>query len=263
MELSFTLRDAELESWRQNHYLVLPNVLSGPTLEALQSWTDELIEWPETPGKWMKYYERTETQRQLCRVENFVPFHPQYAELLCGPSTLEVVSSLMGEAAVLFKEKINLKLAGGAGFRAHQDAPAFDSFGHRYHITAMVAIDDSVLSNGCLEVSDPLDPDVFLPQADDKSLSDEAIEALSWRPVEVNAGSMLFFDSYLPHRSPPNHSGRSRRAVFATYNRASEGDVRDRYFEEKRRVFPPECERDPNVDYSQIRSVFNVGNPIR
>ena len=36
---------------------------------------------------------------------------------------------------ILFKEKINLKLAGGQGFAAHQDAPAFDLFGQSAHLT--------------------------------------------------------------------------------------------------------------------------------
>ena len=34
-------------------------------------------------------------------------------------------------------------------------------------------------------------------------------------------------------------------------------------YEEKRKWFPPECERDPNKDYSQGAKVFNVANPIK
>ena len=34
-------------------------------------------------------------------------------------------SALLGEPAVLYKEKINYKLPGGAGYSAHQDAPAY------------------------------------------------------------------------------------------------------------------------------------------
>ena len=197
MDWSSLIGASELEVWRTHNYLVLPNVLRGADLVNLRRWTDEVINWPETPGKWMKYFEGGGDTRQLCRLENFVPYHKNYAELLMGETTLSAVSVLMGEPAVLYKEKINLKLAGGSGFRAHQDAPAFDTFGHGYHITAMVAIDDSTQTNGCLEVSDPLATGVLLPQTHDKSLSDEAIETLDWRPVEVGAGSIVFFDSYL------------------------------------------------------------------
>ena len=38
-------------------------------------WADELARWPETPGKWMKYFETATDQRDsrmLCRVEYFL-----------------------------------------------------------------------------------------------------------------------------------------------------------------------------------------------
>ena len=75
----------------------------------------------------------------------------------------------MSEPACLFKDKINLKLPGGAGFGAHQDAPAFSTFGQRYHITMLVALDDQRDDNGGLEVSDPVRG--LLPQASDGTLA--------------------------------------------------------------------------------------------
>ena len=62
----------------------------------------------------MKYFEKTEHDgRQLCRIENFVPYHKALCDLLTGPTTIAVLAKLFGEDAVLFKEKINFKLAGG------------------------------------------------------------------------------------------------------------------------------------------------------
>jgi len=54
--------------------------------------------------------------KQLCRVENFVNFHAPMSAL-CHGSIQAGVSELFEEPAVLFKEKINYKHAGGAGFR--------------------------------------------------------------------------------------------------------------------------------------------------
>jgi len=56
----------------------------------------------------------------------------------------------MAEPAVLFKEKINYKQPGGAGYAAHQDAPAYlDS---RQRVTCLLAIDAAPDTNsGCLE----------------------------------------------------------------------------------------------------------------
>jgi hypothetical protein len=41
----------------------------------------------------------------------------------------------------------------------------------------------------------------------------------------------------------------ARRVLYATYNRAAEGDHRVRYFADKRKNFPPDIERDPNKTY--------------
>lgn len=55
---------------------------------------------------------------------------------------------------MLFKEKINYKLPGGRGFAPHQDAPAFASFGQRYHGTLLVSVNRATPENGCLEMSE-------------------------------------------------------------------------------------------------------------
>lgn len=38
------------------------------------------------------------------------------------------------------------------GFPAHQDAPAYVSFGLNYHVTCLLAADEATEENGCLEV---------------------------------------------------------------------------------------------------------------
>ncbi|WP_269570239.1 phytanoyl-CoA dioxygenase family protein [Legionella tunisiensis] len=92
-------------------------------------------------------------------------------ELANGERTLQLVSQLMAEQAVIFKEKINYKFPGGGGFKAHQDAPAFISFDQRFHITMMLAIDDCTLENGCLQVvKGGANKPVILPQEADGSI---------------------------------------------------------------------------------------------
>jgi len=253
----------ELASWRRDHLLVLPSVFDARALGALARWTADLQARPETPGKWMKYFESGETDRQLCRVEDFVPHHDGFAALLTAGPLLTMLGQLMGEPAVLFKEKINFKLPGGAGFTAHQDAPAFTAFDQSYHLTVLVAVDPSDRSNGGLEFAEPVEVGRTLAQRPGGAIA-EAVEAsLTWRPVDLPAGSIAVFDSYIPHRSPANASPSARRGLYITYNRASEGDRRADYFADKRATFPPEIERVPGVDYLANAGRYNVGNPIR
>jgi ectoine hydroxylase-related dioxygenase (phytanoyl-CoA dioxygenase family) len=51
--------------------------------------------------------------------------------------------------------------------------------------------------------------------------------------VEVRAGETLWFHSRTPHRSGPNRSSIARRALYPTYNAASEGDRREDYYRQK------------------------------
>ena len=116
--LELKLTPAHVADWNRDHVLVVRKPFSDAQVAQLRGWVDEISSWAETPGKWMKYFETSKTtgQRQLCRVENFIPFHPELRDLLYGDSIKIALHQLMGEPANLFKEKINFKLSGGAGF---------------------------------------------------------------------------------------------------------------------------------------------------
>jgi phosphonate degradation associated HDIG domain protein len=259
---SAPLREEQLEFWRTHGYLKIEGHLDTFECAALSAWVEDLRARPETPGKWMKYFERAANgDRQLCRVENFIQYHEGFDRLITGPRTLAMVSALFGEGAVLFKEKINYKLPGGAGFAPHQDAPAFTSFAQSLHITLMISVDATTPDNGCLEVAPHPGGRTTLPLAADLTIDPDTTGSLAWFPITTAPGDLLFFDSYLPHRSASNRTGAPRRALYLTYNKAAEGNVRDAYYREKRAAFPPDVEREPGKDYGDT-GVFNVGNPI-
>ncbi len=258
------LDQSTLTFWTENRYLVIRDALTAEQVNQLKNWTYDLEYRDETPGKWMKYFETgPDGRRQLCRVENFIPYHAGLRDWLAGEDTLAALSKLFDEEAVLFKEKINFKLPGGSGFKAHQDAPAFKIFGQTFHITMMLAVDAADEHNGCLEVAHAPSHRTLFEQDRDMTIAPSLAAGMSWTPISVQPGDVIFFDSYLPHRSSENRTQNARRALYVTYNGQSEGDVREAYFREKRRGFPPEVERDKNIDYEGIPSLFNVGNPIR
>jgi phosphonate degradation associated HDIG domain protein len=253
---------AQASFWRAHGYLHLDGALDARACAELAAWVDDLAERPEAPGKWMKYFEPIGGRRRLCRVENFIQYHEGLDRLIAGPRTLAMVSALFGEPAVLFKEKINFKLAGGAGFAPHQDAPAFASFGQTLHITLMISVDATTPENGCIEIAPHPSDRVALRTAADLTLAPDVVDSLAWTPLPTSPGDVVFFDSFLPHRSGPNQTTQPRRALYVTYNKAAEGNVRDAYYREKRAVFPPDVERAPGKDYGDS-GVFNVGNPIK
>lgn len=81
-------------------------------------------------------------------------------------------------------------------------------------------------------------------------LTEEVSAKLDWRPAPVDPGDLLFFDSYTPHHSEENTTGRPRRALYLTYNAASLGDHRARYYADKRDEFE---RAGPDFDGERVR----------
>jgi hypothetical protein len=212
---------------------VVVDVLPRSTRALLASWADEVAALPDSSGV-LQHREQTHTGAQLCRSEHFVDVHAQLRALLTSGPMLDAAAALLGEPAVLYKEKINHKLPGGAGYSAHQDAPAYPMIAD--HVSAMVAIDDADGENGGLEVVSGCF-DQILP-TDERGCVDRSVAAtLHWQAVPVPAGTTLWFHSRTPHRSGPNRSSRPRRALYPTYNAAREGDRRAEYYAAKADAF--------------------------
>jgi hypothetical protein len=203
---------------------------SHDDVEVVRAWVDEVAAWPDD-GPWLHHRELTDAGPQLCRTENFVPFHDGLRALLTTGLMLATASALLEEPAVLYKEKINYKLPGGAGYAPHQDAPAYRFV--ETHVSCMVAVDDARVGNGCLEVVSGRHQAV-LPMDDVGCIHPDVVADLDWTPVEVRAGETLWFHSRTPHRSGPNLGPTPRRALYPTYNAAAEGDLRAAYYEQKR-----------------------------
>jgi len=245
------LTTAQLEKFRDAGYVLVRGMYSAEETRQISDWTDELAARAEERGRIMKYFEtsRHDGSRILCRIENFVPYHQGFRQLITARRMHQAVCELLGEPAVLFKDKINFKLPGGDGFREHQDVQAGWSEYADIHITAMVAIDATNEQNGSLEMMPGMHNLGLLGQMW-APLTDADTGHLPYQPVHCAPGDTVFFDSYAPHRSAPNRTEQARRVLYLTYNKAAAGDSREKYYAEKRKNYPPDIERDPNRKYS-------------
>jgi Phytanoyl-CoA dioxygenase (PhyH) len=228
-------RTGMIEHFRE-HGWVAVEALDPTQTAALAGWVDEVATLPDGSDGVLQHFEGTDAGPMLCRSENFVPIHDDLRALLCRGRLVEVAGALLGEPAVLYKEKINYKLPGGAGFSPHQDAPAYPLI--QVHVSAMVAVDGADEANGGLEVVSGRYDEV-LPLDARGCIDASVADRLDWTPVPVRAGQTLWFHSRTPHRSGPNLSERPRRALYPTYNAASEGDLRSAYYDAKRLAFAP------------------------
>jgi len=241
---------SQLAAFRRDGFLVMRHFLSAADMRDVVRWTDEVVSWPEIPGRHMVYYEddRNEPGRRvLSRVENFCAYHTGFDALLNDGPVLGMVSALFGERAVLFKDKINFKMPGGDGFKSHQDVQAGGDPYASLHITLLISIDAANEENGCLELVAGAHRGGLLGESW-KPLDDAGVP-LRYESCRTDSGDAVFFDSYVPHRSAPNRTASPRRVLYVTYNKASEGDCRARYYADKRSSFPPDVEREPGRDY--------------
>jgi 2-aminoethylphosphonate dioxygenase len=245
------LSAAQLEQFRRDGYLLVRGMYSPEEIRQISDWTDELASRTEERGQIMMYFESSQHDgsRILCRIENFVPYHEGFSQLITTRRMHHAACELLDAPAVLFKDKINFKLPGGDGFREHQDVQAGWNEFADIHITAMVAIDETSEQNGSLEVIAGMHKRGLLGQMW-APLTAADTGYLPYQPVHCAPGDTVFFDSYAPHRSAPNRTSRARRVLYITYNKAAAGDSRLKYYAEKRKNYPPDIERDPNKNYS-------------
>jgi 2-aminoethylphosphonate dioxygenase len=246
------ISQADVETFRREGFVIKRNFLGAEEARQIAIMTDEIARWPEVAGKYMMYFETSLTrpgERLLSRMENFFPYHAGFQALLTGPKLLGGATWLFGEPAVLFKDKINFKLSGADGFKAHQDVQAGWEKYANLHITAMVTIDVAILENGYLEIACGHHRRGSIGRKWEP-LTDADTNGMAFVPCITGPGDVVFFDSYTPHRSGPNLSANPRRVLYITYNRRSEGDCRLQYYADKRKSYPPDCERVPARQYS-------------
>ncbi len=241
-----------MSDFRRDGFLVVRRMYGQEEMRQIVSWTEELAALPEVPGKYMMYFEDSLLEpgkRVLARIENFCPYHDEIAKLICEGELAARVSELFGEQTVLFKDKINYKMPGGNGFTPHQDMQAGWGTYAGPFITVLVSIDDATPENGCLELAaghheKGLIGELWRP------LAESEMEGMEFVRCPARPGDAVFFDSFVPHRSGPNLTGDARRVLYLTYNRLSEGDHRIQYYVDKRKSYPPDCEREPGKKYA-------------
>jgi hypothetical protein len=243
------LSEQQVQEFREQGYVVVPGLYSREEMGPITEWVDDVENWLETAGKWMMYFENTDDgQRLLNRIENVLPYHENFMQLAISETMQGACGQLFGEPALLFKDKVNFKKAGASGFESHQDVQAGWSTYAPLHITALITIDKSTPENGCLEMVGGFH-DRGLIGEEWTPLDDAAHAELNYVKVTAEPGDAVFFDSYAPHRSGPNHTNEARRVLYYTYNKASDGDHFAQYYIDKRKSYPPDIEREDGKEY--------------
>lgn len=263
MSLLMSLSESEVRAFQKDGYLLLRDVLSARQVSNLKLWAEEVHDWPVNDSSTFMPYDEINAKGEqvLSRTENFANIHPGLHDLLRGEKLMNILRDLSGEQMVLFKEKINYKFAGSGGFAAHIDAGAYTQVKNIQHLTILISVDAASRENGCVEVVQGSHL-MHVPSGSDNCIDPTWVNEHSWTPVELEAGQVLVFGSYLAHRSAANHSSQDRRALYATYNCASEGDLHDQYYRQRMLEWPPTHLRKPGDAFEKGAYIHGNGTPM-
>lgn len=228
------LTPAQRADWVRDGWLHQRGAIAPERVTEIRAWVDTVAGWGESDGPGLHHFEATDQGPRIARSEDLLPHHAGLRALITSGTLVSTAGELFGEPALIFKEKINYKHPGGGGFAPHQDATAYRFVDH--HISCMVPIDPATRRSGCLYVA-PGYGNGRLPTDDRGRVAEAHAAGLDWRPVEVEPGDVLWFDSYTPHYSETNTTDRPRRAIYLTYNAAADGDWRSTYYDDKASEF--------------------------
>lgn len=240
--------DTQKSFWDDHSYLVFPGLFANQASN-LSKWVDEISQWKADNTPWLTFFEM-DAPDQLSRIENFVPSHKGLGDVLNGKCILDIVSQLMGEPGILYKDRINFKLPGGGAHAAHQDGVAYDQSGQEQfdsnakpYLSVLISVDASTDENGVFEVANNWKHDSLeilsmeSPRPDHPSftkIAKSVEDELDWVKIYTQPGDAVIFTERIPHRSESNRSNTRRRILYGVYNPISFGDRRGTYFAAKR-----------------------------
>lgn len=225
-----SLSPDQVDSYRSEGYVVVPDVLDAADLAALRDAVDALLAGARGVATHTELYDledsHTPEAPRVRRLKQPHRHHRAFADLPRMPKVQALLTSLLGPAVRLQSVKLNLKTAGyGAPVEWHQDW-AFYPHTNDDVLAMGVMLDDFTPDNGPMMVVprthrgrlyDHHANGVFVGAMDptriDLDLKRDAV------PLLGRAGSITLHHARLVHGSATNTSGRSRN--FLLYEAAA------------------------------------------
>jgi len=227
--------------------VIVRALLTADDTAALARYAAEIEGWPAGSHRWGHYAEATARGPAICRTENVSACHAGIGALVSGPLS-DVASGRLGEPATAFKDKLNFKQPGGAGFLPHQDAVAYPGAGRV--LSLLVAIDACTRASGCLWMAAGVDE--VLAVDDRGVVRDDVCATLAWVPLELEPGDAICIDGFAPHYSDANRTGAARRVLVASYSPGTSGYTRASYYERRAAVMSDATGRDGRFRISTL-----------
>ena len=220
---------ARIAAWREKGYLVLEDALQPEEIAQLRAETARICRGERGPLRNGLSHSPQESDEDVIRQYLCIHFPHKISPLmraqLAHPAIVNILTQIIGPDVKCMQSMLFVKSAGKPGQAWHQDED-FIPTRDRSLTGAWIALDDATVENGCLWVlpgSQRYGVLWPLEQQDDPRFdcTDES-QGFPWRdedalPVEVKAGSIVFFNGYLLHRSLPNRARAGHRRALVNH----------------------------------------------
>lgn len=225
-----TQTDTEMQTYQREGYLIVPDLLSPAECAALRAESLAVCRGERGPVQGLELPRPGESEEQtMARYMVCVMLHKldsAFAPLLRDPRIAAVLTQLIGPDVKAVHSQLYFKHAGMPGNAWHQDE-LFLPTRDRSLVTAWIALEDANIANGCLRfIAGSHRPSILWPMRrhNDPDLDRAEVaygfpqDPASARPIELSAGSVVFFDGYLLHSSYPNKNTQGfRRSLLYVY----------------------------------------------
>jgi hypothetical protein len=152
-------------------------------------------------------YELVEGKFELCRIEKATEFNSAIPELV--KYFQPIVSSELGQGVSLFKDKINRKAPGGAGYAPHRDIDAY--FSLTCCLTAVIGLSDGGPLSGPILIQSP-----------------KGIQRML-----LGLGEYFLLPGTSVHWSSKNSTGLARTLLLLTFAPVSDPYLRMNYYRDR------------------------------
>ena len=229
------LSPSDVASYREQGYLVVPDVLDASTLDSVRRELARILDGSRAVTAHTDVYDLEPGHRpddpRVRRVKTPHRFFPVFDRLMRHPRLVAILTSLLGDAIRLHGSKINLKSPRyGSPVEWHQDW-AFYPHTNDDLLAVGVMLDDCTSDNGPLLVvpgthrgptfdhhtGDHHGGRYFCGAIDPAEIRDEIARAV---PLTGRAGSMSFHHVRLVHGSAQNVSSLPRTLLLYEYGAA-------------------------------------------
>jgi ectoine hydroxylase-related dioxygenase (phytanoyl-CoA dioxygenase family) len=219
------ISEQDVEAYRRDGVIVVPDVLDATTLAEVRSVIAELVAGAAKTLEHTDVYDlepgHTAESPRVRRIKAPQKVHPLFDEIVRSPAVLDILKKLIGPDLRLHGSKLNMKSAHyGSPVEWHQDW-AFYPHTNDDILAIGVLLDDTDLSNGPMLVSPGThtgevwnhhgDDGHFAGLIDPDTIRSEIERAV---PCMGRAGSMSFHHVRALHGSALNTSDRSRNLLL-------------------------------------------------